>query len=286
MKNQKDITRSAMAAQRGFTLIELSIVLVIIGLITGAILGGAELIHAAKLRSLISDRDKYIVAVMAFKSKYDCLPGDCSNAEDFFGSMGSCPVGNWPWNTLTTNTCNGNGDSKITDSYSSGWAGVQQQAEFLRVWQQLAAANLITGQFIGNGENNVPAALGAPNHKHETLPATKLNNVYASIHWLNPDVPEVAGAFPGQYTHVVSFGDMNLTSGTYCANAYCGSLSTMDSYSIDAKTDDGRPGTGSTVTFRWGYENACVTSNDAETSEYDISYSDPRACIIIFRNAF
>src|ERR1700689_1860224 len=60
----------------GFTLIELSIVLVIIGLIVGGILVGQDLIKAAEVRAQISQVEKYKSAVNTFMVKFDALPGD------------------------------------------------------------------------------------------------------------------------------------------------------------------------------------------------------------------
>lgn len=60
----------------GFTLIELSIVLVIIGLIIGGILTGQELIQAAGIHATIAQIEKYNAAVNTFRIKYGGLPGD------------------------------------------------------------------------------------------------------------------------------------------------------------------------------------------------------------------
>ena len=60
----------------GFTLVELSIVLVIIGLIVGGVLVGQDLIAAARIRSQLSQIDKYNIAVNTFRLKYNVLPGD------------------------------------------------------------------------------------------------------------------------------------------------------------------------------------------------------------------
>jgi len=71
-------------SRSGFTLIELSIVLVIIGLLVGGVLVGRELITAAEMRKDISLFEKIDAAVNTFRGKYDCLPGDCAKATSFF----------------------------------------------------------------------------------------------------------------------------------------------------------------------------------------------------------
>src|ERR1700735_2843794 len=67
------------AIKSGFTLIELSIVLVIIGLIVGGILTGQSLIDAAAQREQIAQIEKYNTAVRTFQGKYGYLPGDIPN---------------------------------------------------------------------------------------------------------------------------------------------------------------------------------------------------------------
>ena len=60
----------------GFTLVEMSIVMVIIGLIIGGILVGRDLINVAAIRSQISQIEQYQTAVNTFRGKYGYLPGD------------------------------------------------------------------------------------------------------------------------------------------------------------------------------------------------------------------
>src|SRR5580693_8599189 len=74
------------ASRRGFTLIEMSIVLVIIGLIVGGTMVGQELVKASEARSFISTMQSFQSAFYTFQGKYDCLPGDCGNATTFFGT--------------------------------------------------------------------------------------------------------------------------------------------------------------------------------------------------------
>src|ERR1700691_4838931 len=69
------------ASQSGFTLIELSIVLVIIGLVVGGVLVGQDLIRAAEVRATISQIEKYNTAARTFYGKYGYLPGDIKDPD-------------------------------------------------------------------------------------------------------------------------------------------------------------------------------------------------------------
>ncbi len=66
---------------QGFTLIELSIVLVIIGLIVGGVLVGRDLILSAKIRGAIGEIERINTSVYTFKNKYAALPGDIENTK-------------------------------------------------------------------------------------------------------------------------------------------------------------------------------------------------------------
>jgi prepilin-type N-terminal cleavage/methylation domain-containing protein len=123
----------------GFTLIEISIVMVIIGLIIGSILVGRDLIRAAEIRSVASDKEKIVTAVNTFRNKYNCMPGACPNATDFFGANpAGCPIP--PGSQPSTQTCNGGSTGRI--GYSSDY-------EPYYFWQQLAAAGLWPGIYRG-----------------------------------------------------------------------------------------------------------------------------------------
>ncbi|MEO8418347.1 MAG: prepilin-type N-terminal cleavage/methylation domain-containing protein [Methylophilaceae bacterium] len=77
-----------MKKQSGFTLIELAIVLVIIGLLLGGVLKGQELINSAKVKNMATDFKNIQVFIYGYQDKYKALPGDDTNAVPHVGTSG------------------------------------------------------------------------------------------------------------------------------------------------------------------------------------------------------
>ncbi len=71
----------------GFTLLELSIAIVIIGLVIGGVMVGKSLVNASEIRRKINELNIITAAVNTFKTKYNCIPGDCINTTDFLSSV-------------------------------------------------------------------------------------------------------------------------------------------------------------------------------------------------------
>jgi prepilin-type N-terminal cleavage/methylation domain-containing protein len=74
--------QQARSIKHGFTLIELSIVLVIIALIVAGILTGRDLIETSKIRAQVTQIEQVNTITNAFRMKYNCLPGDCKNPSE------------------------------------------------------------------------------------------------------------------------------------------------------------------------------------------------------------
>jgi hypothetical protein len=128
--------------------------MVIVGLLTGGVLAGRSLIKAAELRSVSTEFMQYQTAVNVFQEKYNDLPGDMTNATEFWGRAdtgafsGQCadPVNNAG---SGTQTCNGNGNGKVGEWGTLVHPNNAIYYESYRFWQHLANAGLISGTFTG-----------------------------------------------------------------------------------------------------------------------------------------
>ena len=117
--------------QKGFTLIELSIVLVIIGLIVGGIVGGKSLVKSAKVNQFSSDFASYKSAMFLFRDQYDFLPGDLPNANEHWPDCADFGV----------YVCNGNGNNILHQNY-----------EAYRGFEHLSRAEMIKNKHAFNGD--------------------------------------------------------------------------------------------------------------------------------------
>lgn len=205
-----------MRYQKGFSLVELAIVLVIIGLITGGILTGQELIRASELNSVSSDVNKIQVAINTFKLKYNGLPGDIPNASSYWTTCAS-----------PATLCNGNNDGVIGNVYANAFV------ESARVWQILGLSGLISGSY--------PGTYGpVGDHDHligVTSPALKISGAGMAIgSWGYQDT---VWLYAGNYQNAIFLG--SYTSGDYPQGNF---LTPTEAQSIDSKYDDGKPGVG------------------------------------------
>lgn len=117
--------------ERGFTLVELSIVLVIIGLLIGAVLKGQELIDSARQKSQMAQLQSYRTATNIFQDRYVALPGDISDATTKIGTtVAGVTVGN------------GDGDGIIEGTSLAGTGATGEAGQY---WLHLLGAELISG---------------------------------------------------------------------------------------------------------------------------------------------
>jgi prepilin-type N-terminal cleavage/methylation domain-containing protein len=125
--------------QRGFTLIEIAIVLVIIGLLLGGVLKGQELINSAKVKNMATDLRNIPVFVYGYQDKFKRLPGDDLSAEKNVGATGH----------------NGNGNGVI----DGAWNATAIANESVMFWEHVRRANLASGSTDFSSEDAVIAAM-------------------------------------------------------------------------------------------------------------------------------
>lgn len=205
--------------KQGFTLIELSIVLVIIGLIVGGVLVGQDLIKAAQLRATISQYQEYNTAANTFRIKYNGMPGDLKNADIF----GLPPAGE------TSGVTNGN--RIIESSIGSGnFSNRVSTNETVCFWRHLGAADLIAAS---SATTNCNAGFtGSVEVIKTNLPEAKIGK---NNFWI------VYGQPTGRNFYAL-MGLDTMSSVFYNTQV---SLTPLEALQIDEKIDDGNPGNGS-----------------------------------------
>ena len=206
--------------KKGFTLVELSIVLVIIGLLIGGILVGQSLIFSFKMNSLNSTLTQMEVLANQFKQKYKALPGDFNRATTVLGP-----------------TVNGNGNQSI---YS---------AELRYAFQHMALARLMDSKFLTIDASIVGNNYNTPHQIDVNLMKTSFAGVGANYSDLaglqSKDTASTGILKSGTIVHVskVTAGDTDFRSHYGHYSGYSGAngdfMSITESKAFDSKFDDG-----------------------------------------------
>ena len=249
MQKNKHIQARRESSQSGFTLVELAIVLVIIGLIIGGVLVGQDMIKAAEVRSTAGQVEKYNATVNTFRDKYQFIPGDLTSAAAVrFG--------------FTTRTgVPGHGDGNgLLEGCTAG--AVLNGCETALFWRDLNQVNLIDGSFTTATDATTTAA--DPTAVKAIIPDAKLgrgNNV--SVY-----------GFRG--TNYYQIGAVTaLAAGVPTLAA---SLTPQEAFNIDAKVDDGKPNTGvaraanPSVGFNQTLDNGATVSTTCVSTTTPVEY--------------
>lgn len=235
-----------------FSLVELSIVLVILGLLVGGVLSGQSLIRAAELRSVTKEYQGYATAIGTFRDKYFALPGDFGNATAFWGAETTCPStsGSTP---TTTATCNGNGNGAIELAATTS-------NEVFGFWEHLGRAGLIEGSYNGAANNATYSSTAISTAAATTnTPRGKLANTTWSILSIGTVGVGSAVYFDSTYGNAFFFG------GGTVAGTPTAVLRPEEAWNIDLKMDDGAPASGSVLSLE-SQGSATVTAASAGCS--------------------
>ncbi len=199
-------------------MLELSIVIVIIGIIVAGVTAGQALVKQAKLRSGVSEYNTFSQAFAAFKLQYNSLPGDLSNASSYWGSAH-----------------NGDGNKKIEDRYPTvGYPGTnfEYRGENMYMWEHLGSgrAKLLPGNY--NGRDIYLSGFGGGTVQSE-LPASSFGSYWG-----------VAYDYNRNKNYFVTGATTPSISIDYTTNNI---LRPKDAIYVDSKIDDGMPYSGRVI---------------------------------------
>jgi prepilin-type N-terminal cleavage/methylation domain-containing protein len=262
---------------RAFTLIELSIVLVIIGLIVSGILVGQSLIEAAYARKIVSEERKYEQAFLAFRIKYNYLPGDIKNPDRFW------QPGTW----------NRNAGPNEDGMISWAWEGPE-------AWRQLALAKLIEGNFLQDcradpeTSGSTAAARPCAGVGGKTAPPS----AYRDGVWTILNLRKMVYSGGMHYGNAMEGNGLVFGSNPYRKQIGIKSImSAIMAYGIDSKIDDGNPLSGRIMAIASSYVNFCY--KNSTTNRYLLvpgvdpllgdpakDYSKKRSCALVFKTSY
>lgn len=239
-----------------FTLVELSIVLVIIALLVAAAIAGKSLIKSSQLRSLITQIHEIEIATSAFIDRYNAIPGDMSNASDVFG-ITNCPV----------SPCNGDGSNKVEFNGTNNI-----NLEVYNYFKHLYLANLLDTKYDGTN-----------------IPKVRYGNANMSIRYINGTGGQrIFLRGPAHMMEIGQIGGAGAANGANLANRLA--YTAQEVYTLDVKMDDGIATKGNIYAVNTDDMYAVVdnTPNGIGCAGYNTSGSDyalqaqTRTCIIVY----
>jgi prepilin-type N-terminal cleavage/methylation domain-containing protein len=247
-----------------FSLIELSIVLIIIGLLIAGITGGASLIKSSELRSIMGEARGYAVAVNSFFTQYDQYPGDAS-----------VRVGN-------ASLYDGDRDNKMEYVNDAS----TPMAEGLDAWFDLKDIGAIDLALTVFGSANPAGSAKVP---VTDIPGSKIKGAGWAFDYNTTSLQNVV-VLTGTTDVWATTKDLinATTSGTVANNLSAEIISAPDAFSIDSKIDDGKANSGNVQAVNNNSADASACTNallatSPSAADYRVTNGAKKTCVLTFR---
>lgn len=243
----------------GFTLVELALVIVLIGLLIGGILVAMSMTATAKIEKVVHQAGQFDVGVADFQQKYQFLPGD---ALSFGFQDGS---GN-----------HGDGDGMIEDATSGSGLGEAWSGEESNFWAEMSTTGDIRNSAAYTPIVNGNLAVDGPT---PNMPSVGLGIKGTGIFATN-DTGEIFSSFNISGVYIIGkVTDSPGTALTFASGNIGDALAPADLLALDQKMDDGNPQTGNMIAF--SNAGTCFNGSGGSAS-YNVSISDP-VCSVAFK---
>lgn len=202
------LARARSPRQAGFTLIEIAIAVVIIGLVIGAVLKGQELMTGARVRSIVQQHDGIKAAYFGFVDRFRQPPGDyASAAANIPGVSTACGVGG---------TGNGDGNSRIDST----------NGEPILAWEHLSKSGFLNGVYTCTGNTAVNPG-SVPRNPYLGFLQIIHDDVYAGPSRVQPNLKSGSG-MPSDLLAAIDrkVDDGNAIQGIFRGSTYTAGLAT------------------------------------------------------------
>ncbi|MEJ0009060.1 MAG: prepilin-type N-terminal cleavage/methylation domain-containing protein [Alphaproteobacteria bacterium] len=268
----------------GFTLVELAIVLVIIGLLVGGVLVGADLVKSAQINATVSDIQSYTAAALTFRDKYGGIPGDLRNDK-------AAQAGLTVSATSPGTVGEGDGDGYISN-YSGGLNG-GAGGEVTLFWRQLSDAGLISFKSVADGTTIDTSAFGTGSNA-----TTGLTGIFPPLRirptgFINISAFYGGSSMTGNIFTIAAFNSNGSAAGVLKGNP---TLSAREALGLDQKLDDGYPATGTVLSRPVGFilslpgnggtpstANTLCYDNTTTAGSYAVAVDDNVRCLLVMR---
>ena len=238
-----------ISSDKGFTLVEIAIVMIIIGLLIGGTFGGLKLVENMQINRTVQDLKAIESAALTFKDTYGRLPGDIRNPATRLPSCTDAP-------------CATGGDGNRQVGVSNWVNPMAATDEVFTFWHHLRAADLLSMDY----SNTLSMEFG------EGQPSNPIGGGYRINNWgpsrgLGPCPTTVRDG--GMFMTGEAFG--NAPNGANAAAVSCNGIG-----SADRKLDDGQPNTGFLISNGSCTSGFTCTANYVATPNNGIAFYDFR----------